>query len=47
MILKKKTYFWGNNEYRYFDIRSLRFLSEEINNIELVNNRYEVNLKTL
>ena len=42
---EEENLFWGNNEYRYFDIRSLRFLSEEINNIELVNNRYEVNLK--
>ncbi len=42
---EEENLFWGNNEYRYFDIRSLRFLSEEINNIQLVDDKYVVFLQ--
>ena len=34
--------FWGNNEFRHFDITSLRYLSERIKTIEYKNNQNHV-----
>ena len=36
--------FWANNEFRYFDIRSFRFLSERIMNLTFLENKYVINL---
>ena len=34
--------FWGGNEFRNFDIRSLRFFSEKIRDISMDSNNYNV-----
>ena len=36
--------FWGNNEYRYFDIKSLRFYSERIKSIKFDSSYNHVHL---
>ena len=40
--LSDKTIFKGGNEYRYFDIKSLRYLSEYIRSIDFVSPGYNV-----
>jgi hypothetical protein len=44
--LSDKIIFNGGNEYRYFDIKSIRYLSEFISRIDFVAPLYNVQLKT-
>jgi hypothetical protein len=44
--LSDKVIFNGGNEYRYFDIKSIRYLSEYISRIDFVAPFYNVQLKT-
>lgn len=41
---EEENLFRANNEFRYFDIRSLRFLSEKIMNVSFIKDHYIVNL---
>lgn len=43
--LSQKNIFMGGNEFRYFDIKSIRYVSEYINRIEYVAPYYNVFLK--